>query len=478
MSIRRNRNDRRVGRESDEPIVAETVRTTKPYLAKGLGFSEVYFGGRNRRLGNLTTLNKVQELQRKLYLKRKKAKDFKFYSLYDKVYREDVMREAWKRVRANKGAQGIDGESIEEFEKERERKLKEIREELKARTYKAEVVKRVWIPKRDGKRRPLGIPTVKDRIVQTAVKIIIEPIFEADFEENSYGFRPKRSAHQAVAEIEKYLRYGLVNVVETDIDNFFNKISHKKLLEMIRKKIADKNIFKLIKMWIKSGIMEEGEIRKPPTGTPQGGVISPLLANIYLNELDRDWREKKYNNWKGMNARMIRYADDLVILTNKEPKKLLQGLKRKLEELGLETKKEKTRILSAEEESFDFLGFNFRKIWNRKKRKKMALTIPTRRAVRDIKAKIKEITKSQPVKASKIIQRINPVLRGWMNYFRIANSGKAFQKIHQYTVERVRKFIRRNQGKHGYGWNGMTNRFICETMGLMYPLKIKYLRNS
>jgi len=423
----------------------------------------------------LTLEDKVRNLQRKLYSKSKKEKSFRFYSLYDKVLSEDVLTEAWQRVKANKGAPGVDGETIEKIGEDLKIFLRNIKDELVSRTYRPNAVKRVWIPKRDGKKRPLGIPTVKDRVVQMAVKIVIEPIFEADFQENSFGFRPKRSAHQATAMVMKYLNWGLINVVDTDIDNFFNKISHKKLLTMVRKRIADKAILALISKWLKSGVCEEGTITNNTMGTPQGGVISPLLANIYLNELDKSWKEKKYDKRSGLNAQMVRYADDLVIFTNKDANKALELLVKELQELDLEVKAAKTRVVSAETESFDFLGFNFKKVWNREKTKKVALMFPSKRAVKDVMAKIKLLTRRKPVKVTHVIQQINPVLRGWMNYFRVGNSGKTFGKVQQYTATKVRRFIRDKQGKLGFGGKEIPSDFLYKKLGLIYDLKIQWM---
>ena len=424
-------------------------------------------------MNNLTTSDNVRELQRKLYLKSKKENNFRFYSLYDKVCRRDVLNEAWKRVKANKGTSGIDGETIKELKNRETEFLQEIQDELIAKIYKAEAVKRVWIPKRNGKLRPLGIPTVKDRVIQMAVKIVVEPIFEAGFEGFSYGFRPKRNAHQAVAEVKKYLNWGLVNVVDADIDDFFGTIDHGKLIEMVSGRIVDKNILKLIKQWLESGIMEEGKVRKNTTGTPQGGAISPLLANVYLNELDRYWKKKDYSNRDGMNAHMVRYADDLVIFTNKGLEKPVLELKNKLQELGLSLNTEKTRTLSADSGNFDFLGFNFRKAWNRDKTKKFPLMRPSHRAEMSVKIKIRDITKIRPVKVSEIVYEINPVLRGWVNYFRVGNSKSSFSKIRHYTVKKVRRFIRKKQGRDGYGWNNLSSNFLYGDLGLYYDYNIQ-----
>ena len=243
----------------------------------------------------LETPENIRELQRKLYRKAKQEKEYRFYLLYDKVYRMDILSQAYKLIRANKGVPGIDGvtfESIEEMEGGEQRYLASIADELKNKIYKAMPVRRVYIPKADGSKRPLGIPTVKDRVVQMAVKIVIEPIFEADFQENSYGFRPKRDAHQAMNDVSLQLRSGKTQVIDADISKYFDTIPHDKLLNLVAKRIVDKNILKLIKMWLKAPVVEEDNGKKKykgnDKGMPQGGVISPLLANIYLDVLDRE----------------------------------------------------------------------------------------------------------------------------------------------------------------------------------------------
>jgi len=272
----------------------------------------------------LETPEKIRELQRKLYQKAKQQKEYRFYLLYDKIYRMDILNHAYKLVKANKGAPGVDGETFESIE-EREggagRYLEAIAGKLKRKEYKPQPVRRVYIPKTGGGKRPLGIPTIRDRVVQMAAKIVIEPIFEADFQENSYGFRPKRNAHQAVDDVTKHLLGGKLTVIDADISKYFDTIPHDRLMQLVAKRIVDKNILKLIKMWLKAPVVEEHENGKKDykgndKGTPQGRVISPLLANIYLNVLDTLWKVKKVQERLG--ARLVRYADDGAPQAHKE----------------------------------------------------------------------------------------------------------------------------------------------------------------
>jgi len=305
----------------------------------------------------LKTPDNIRELQRKLYRKAKQEKEYRFYLLYDKVYRPDILNHAYSLVKANKGAPGIDGEtfgSIEEKEGGAEKYLEDIAGVLKRKEYKPQAVRRVYIPKPAGGKRPLGIPVIRDRVVQMAVKIVIEPIFEADFQDNSYGFRPKRNAHQAVEDVKNHLLKGKIDVIDADISKYFDTIPHDKLMQLVAKRIVDKQILKLIKMWLKAPIVEEREDGKKEykgneKGTPQGGVISPLLANIYLNVLDTLWVIKKVQERLG--ARLVRYADDSVILCRGNAKRILNGVKLAFEDLGLTLNERKTHIVDARQES-------------------------------------------------------------------------------------------------------------------------------
>lgn len=424
---------------------------------------------------SLETQVRIRHLQQELAGKSKSEPGYRFYSLYDKVYRIDVLWEAWLKVRANKGSAGIDRMTVADIEAAgAESYIREIHEELKSKRYRPQPLRRVWIPKANGKKRPLGIPAVKDRIVQQAVRMIIEPIFEVHFTESSYGFRPKRDGQQAVKEVMKYLNWGLVNVVEADIVDCFGSIPQARLIKAVAIRVADGAVLKLIRKWLSSGVMEDGQYRETTTGTPQGGVISPLLANIYLDALDQRWRRKKLPARGGANAHLVRYADDLVVLTDRDTKAPMQVVKETFEKLGLKLHPEKTRMLNAKAGHFDFLGYNFRQRKNPKTGKWFCLAQPTQKAQRNIREKIRKATASSEMgKLEEVVRKkVNPIVRGWVNYFRIGNSGRVFQKIREYVAARMHCFIRRRQGLHGYGWKSITSEFLYGKLGLFYDYRV------
>jgi len=302
---------------------------------------------------------RVRDFQRKLYRKAKQEKDFRFYRLYDKVCLPYFLMEAYKRVKANRGAPGADGISFKQIE---EKGLTEfllgIKDELEQKTYKPSPVKRVNIPKANGKLRPLGIPTIRDRVVQMSCKMVIEPIFEADFDDSSYGFRPKRSSANAITEIKDKLKSGSTHILDADLSQYFDTIPHSKLLILIAQRISDNDVIRLIKLWLKAPVIENGKMsggKRNKIGTPQGGVISPLLANIYLNLVDRIVR----NNPVFKDVSIVRYADDFVLMGASIGNKALEALKYLLSRMELKLNEEKTRLVQFNDEPFDFLGFTF-----------------------------------------------------------------------------------------------------------------------
>jgi group II intron reverse transcriptase/maturase len=443
-----------------------------------LAFVNAEEEGKERTLPEhrLSNPGSLQNLQRQLYHKSKAEPSYRFYTLWDKVYRRDVLEEAWRRVRANRGTGGIDGETIRSVERFGvEPFLSSLAADLKAKTYQAPPVRRTWIPKSDGKKRPLGIPTIRDRVAQAAVKIVIEPLFEAIFLDGSYGFRPKRGAHQAVRDVTKYLNYGKVYVIDADIRDFFGQIPHDQLMRVIAQKIADGQVLRMIRQWLDAGVLEEGQaLRYAITGTPQGGVISPILSNAYLHQLDQRWNDGGYAERFWWDAHLIRYADDLVILTSKPPPVLRDVLQSTLKDLGLELHPDKTRIVNANEGSFDFLGFNFRKVWNRSKTKRFALVTPSQKAQARLRDKIRTITHRQrPVSTPDMIEELNPVLRGWFNYFGIGHSSRSFNRIRRYTVRKVRRYIRFRQKRRGIGRWELTHPVLVQRYGLLGDFSIR-----
>ncbi len=434
----------------------------------------------------LETREKIRELQRKLYQKAKQEKGFRFYLLYDKVYRPDILSHAYRLVRANKGAPGIDGVTFEAIEKEEggaERYLKSIAEELKGKTYKPMPVRRVYIPKADGGKRPLGIPTIKDRVVQMATKLVIEPIFEADFQENSYGFRPKKNAHQAIEDITNHLRKGHIQVIDADISKYFDTIPHDKLLNLAAKRIVDKNILKLIKMWLKAPVVEEREDGKKEhkgsdRGTPQGGVISPLLANIYLNLMDTMWKVKKIE--EKMKARLIRYADDSVVLCRGNTERILEGVKRAIGHLGLSLNEAKTRVVEASS-GFNFLGFNIKMVKNPKTGKTFPLVRPSKKALKHIRGEIRGLTGRDRLALPEedTIRQINGVVRGWVGYFYYGHCNQDLLALRLYLEERVRRYLIKRHRKRGRGYKTYPSNYLYDSLGLYkIPVTAPWMRTA
>lgn len=414
-------------------------------------------------------LDKVRVLQRTLYRAAKANPTRKFGVLYDKVCRDDVLRTAYRQVKANGGAPGIDQQTFEVVEKEigLDEFLRSIKERLLKKRYKPLPVRRVYIPKADGTQRPLGIPVITDRVVQAAVKIVIEPLFEASFKDFSYGFRPRKSAHKALREVYKWLNFGCHWVVDADLKSYFDTIPHDRLLLSVRSKVIDRSVVKLIELWLKAGVMEDMQVRKETTGTPQGGVISPLLANLYLHWLDNYWERKGYGERKH-DAHIVRYADDFVILCNRQPDFYLAEAKKILDRLGLTLNAKKTRVVNVKEETFDFLGHRFTVRPSKRTGAVKTYYYPRPKAMQAVKSKIREAVRTgQHWDLPHLVrERINPILRGWGNYFKTGNSRMHFLSIANYTIYTLCIMLRKKHKKRSKGWRDHPPSWFYDYHGL------------
>jgi len=403
---------------------------------------------------SLTTPDTIRTFQRKLYTKAKQEPAYRFYALYDKTYREDILSHAWRLVRTNGGSPGIDGIDFEAIERGEgvEGFLRELARDLQAKTYRAQPVRRVLIPKADGNMRPLGIPTIRDRVAQMAVKLVIEPIFEADFCDHSYGFRPKKSAHDAVDDIANALWAGHTQVIDADLSKYFDSIPHAKLLAVVAERIVDGGILALIKQWLKAPVIGEDDQGKRKTvgggqansrGTPQGGVISPLLANAYLHILDRIWERHRLKDKLG--AHLVRYADDFVVLCKKGVEEPLKVVRQVLDRLDLSLNETKTHIVDATEASFDFLGFTLQMSRGAKSGKPYPNVRPSDKSVKKIKARLTELTqrKLTCIPLEDVVRNVNRSLRGRANYFHYRNSSLAMSRVRNHAEERLRTHLRK-----------------------------------
>jgi RNA-directed DNA polymerase len=433
----------------------------------------------NKKRKDMTDAERVQLLQRKLYLKAKQEREYKFYVLYDKLFLVHILRESWKRVKRNDGKGGIDKQSIEDIEaKGIEEFLHEISEELRTQTYNPNAVLRAWIEKDNGSKRPLGIPIIKDRVVQMACKLVIEPIFEADFEDSSYGFRPNRSAQDAIKAVKEQLQEGSTEVYDADLSSYFDTIPHAKLMILLRQRITDPRVLKLIYKWLKVPVYEDGEFKggkKSKEGTPQGGVISPLLANIYLNLLDKIIN-KSTSLYRRIGVKIIRYADDFVLMGGKLTEEVITRIKGILKRMGLTLNEQKTRHIQAKETPFNFLGFTFRydkdifgrqnRYWN---------VISSKKSMNNTRKKISDfLDHAGHFPPQAVSKGLNEIIRGTVNYFDIPGiSYAAIMKrgLRHYLNNKLYKYYNRKSQRKSSMYRQHAFDILVSKYGLIDPTK-------
>lgn len=433
---------------------------------------------------SLTTPDKIRQLQEKLYLKAKQEPDYRFYLLYDKVYREDILNHAWRLVREHNGAPGVDGVSCERIEARGVAEwLAGISKELHEQTYKPDPVRRVMILKRGGGERPLGIPTIRDRVVQTAAKLVLEPIFEADFEPNAYGYRPEHSAKDAVQEVHRGLRQGYWEVVDADLSRYFDTIPHAELVQSLARRIADGKLLRVLKLWLTAEVEErdeEGRVRRSGgkrsrQGTPQGGVISPLLANLYMNRFLKHWRRQ--GKGPQFRARLINYADDFVILSAGRAAEALEWTAKVMAGLKLRLNPVKTSIKDARREPFDFLGYSFGPERLRPPRSGWYLAAhPSKRSLAQLRASVADLLcRNNVAPWGEIVTPLNRKLRGWANYFNYGTTWPSYWAADWYVCDRVRGFLQRRHKVPTRGTRRFSDQYIYRRLGV---LSLRTLRAS
>jgi len=428
---------------------------------------------------SLTTPSKIRELQIKLYRKAKNEPEYRFYQLYDKVYREDILDHAYELARANDGAPGVDGESFKDIESRGLGEWKNgLREELRNKTYQPGYplgpVRRVMIPKSGGGERPLGIPTIRDRVAQTAAKLILEPIWEAELEPNAYGYRPRKSAQGAIRKVEELLHEGYTDVVDADLSKYFDTIPHSELLQCVARRIVDRYMLHLIKMWLKVPVEErDGNGKRRLTGgkdhdrgTPQGGVISPGLANLYMNRMLKGWRQNRRG--EQFRAQMVNYADDFVILSRGKATEALEWTRGVLKRLELTLNEKKTSVRNAREERFDFLGYTFGPHYSPRTGREYLGHSPSKKSVSRIKTKVGELLVPGNMDPwEKVCERLNQILKGWRAYFGCGSTSKAYRAVDEHVYDKVRHFLRRRHKVSSQGTRQFPEERVFGSMGVV-----------
>jgi RNA-directed DNA polymerase len=426
---------------------------------------------------SLATPDKIRDLQIKLYRKAKKEPEYRFYQLYDKVYWEDILNHAYRLAKSNDGAPGVDEESFEDIESRGPQGVMEwlngLGKDLHDKTYEPQPVRRVMIEKPGGGERPLGIPTIRDRVAQTAAKLILEPILEADLEPNAYGYRPKRSAQDAIQKVDELLYQGYTDIVDADLSKYFDTIPHSELMQCVARRIVDKHMLHLLKMWLQVPVEERDEKGKKrlmggrdnDRGTPQGGVISPLLANLYMNRMLKGWR--RTGRGEQYRARIVNYADDLVILSRGKAKESLEWTRGVLRRLGLTLNEQKTSIRNARKERFDFLGYTFGPHYSRRTGREYIGYSPSKKSVNRARRNVGEHLGPHNVAPwEEVRDRLNQKLKGWKAYFGLGSPSKAFEVLDEHVEERVRHFLRRRHKVQSQGTRQFSMKRIFGELGV------------
>jgi len=424
---------------------------------------------------SLPTLETVQKLQRALHAKAKGEPKFRFYALYDKVYRKDVLWLALRRCRINGGKPGVDGQNFEDIERYGVTKwLEELAEELRTKTYQPQPVRRVYIPKSDGKQRPLGIPTIKDRVVQTALLLVLEPIFEADLEPEQYAYRPMRSALDAVQAVHRLLNAGYTEVVDADLSGYFDSIPHAELMQCSARRVSDKAILHLVKLWLVAPVEERdarGHVHRTTRnkdegrGSPQGAPISPLLANLYMRRFVLGW--KTLGCQQQFRARIVNYADDFVICCRSSAEQAAAAMRNMMTRLKLTVNETKTKVCCVPAETFDFLGYTFGRCYSLKTGRAYLGTRPSKKKVRKLCESISELTGRRFLwlEPEELVQRLNRRMVGWANYFRLGPVSKAYRAVDRHAADRLRRWLCRKHKVRGLGFSRFPNERL-EQLGL------------
>lgn len=427
--------------------------------------------------------NPLQNLRAALHAKAKSTPNFRFYSLYDKVYRRDVLQAAWEQCRANGGKPGVDQQTFRDIEEYGlERWLDELTEELRTKRYKPQAVRRVWIPKSDGKQRPLGVPTIRDRVVQTALLLVLEPIFEADLQPEQYAYREGRSALDAVQEVHRLVLQGYRQVVDADLSGYFDSIPHAELMQSVARRVSDKAVLHLLKQWLVAAVEETDErghvqrtTRNKDThrGTPQGAPISPLLANLYMRRFVLGWKTLGYE--KRFQARIVNYADDFVILCRYRADEAAAAMRDMMTRLKLTVNETKTHVCRLPAESFDFLSYTFGRMYSPRTGKAYPGARPAKKSVVDFCRELNELAAKVPTFArpEALVYQMNLKIRGWANYFSYGTFTSAYQIVHRHAEHRVRRWLRRKFELRGLGYGQYSDSYLEETLGLLNPLKLR-----